>query len=49
MYRPGVQQFENKQDVIQFRILDNPTEFAHLEGFNIGNVLLNSSWEKLNL
>jgi lipopolysaccharide transport system ATP-binding protein len=48
VYRPGVQQFENKQDVIQFRILDNPTEFAHLEGFNIGNVLINSSWEKLN-
>lgn len=47
VYRPGVQQFENKQDVLQFRILDNPTEFAHLEGFNIGNVFINSSWEKL--
>ena len=48
VYRPGVQQFENKQDVIQFTILDNPYEFAHLEGFNIGNVLINSKWEILN-
>ena len=45
IYHPAVVQYDNTSCIINFTILDNSKEFAHLEAFNIGSVYTKYLWE----
>lgn len=44
IYNPGIEQIENIENVLSFEVLNNPSQFDHLETFNIGNIYLNENW-----
>jgi lipopolysaccharide transport system ATP-binding protein len=44
IYQPGVSQFENISDLLNFEVLDNNEQFAHLETFDIGKIYGNLIW-----
>jgi lipopolysaccharide transport system ATP-binding protein len=44
LYRPGIAQYENIEELLTFEILDNTPQFCHLETFDIGKVYSQSKW-----
>lgn len=45
VYKPAVSQFDNVESCCCFTVLNNNTQFAHLETFDIGNVYIPSTWK----
>jgi len=44
LYLPAITQYDNVDECCHFEVLDNNSDFAHLETFNIGSVYLQNSW-----
>jgi len=44
VYHPAVAQYDNVIDCCHFSILDNTSDFSHLETFDIGKIYTTSTW-----
>lgn len=45
IYQPAVNQFDNVLECCNFEVLDNNSQFSHLETFDIGNMYLSNNWK----
>lgn len=46
IYQPGVSKYEDIDELCSFEIIDRIEEFAHLQGFDIGSVYIQTEWKK---
>lgn len=44
IYKPAVTQYDNIESCCAFSILNNNSDYSHLEGFNIGKLYIPSKW-----